>query len=348
MRDHRDQDVAIVFPVVGVDKSTEFQRQPPDTSASASNVRSFDTIADRARGGSRHGLSKIVDERLNGVALIQHLCVLVDPTTAALSVNTIPEGESTTTDPDGDLVRVGGSGDQYNRNVTPSQGLLPIAYLQSKIQNYNFGHDPEITIALDDNPSRATLIVAIIAQTKQGASPTTPTVRDSGILTTAYTQAGSTRSCTVILSECILTIWFFYYNNDGGDVMIAIPTDESFVVTLLNYAGALTSPLGQSGGLSNQTSSAGGLMTGSAITPVAQDELIIAAFMSTNSPDSATAGGGFTLRQSHTGGEVLESNIQFYVMDRLGTDNPTAYTPTAQFSAPGAVPFCVAEGTFKD
>jgi hypothetical protein len=53
-----DAQVAVPFPVRGLDQDGPFCRQPGGTAADARNVRSYDYTAERERGGSRPGLRK--------------------------------------------------------------------------------------------------------------------------------------------------------------------------------------------------------------------------------------------------------------------------------------------------
>jgi len=46
------------FPFLGLDKGRAAHQQPPITSPDMSNVRLYDTLDNRARGGQRPGLDK--------------------------------------------------------------------------------------------------------------------------------------------------------------------------------------------------------------------------------------------------------------------------------------------------
>jgi len=60
------------FPDGGLDRSGPHHRQPPGTCADAQNVRAL-TPAGRRRGGSRPGLSRYLDARVNGANPVQDL-----------------------------------------------------------------------------------------------------------------------------------------------------------------------------------------------------------------------------------------------------------------------------------
>lgn len=61
------------FPLSGIDTSTAFHAQRPGTCVDGLNVRSFEPSTDRARGGSRPGLAKFLDEQVSGSNAIQSL-----------------------------------------------------------------------------------------------------------------------------------------------------------------------------------------------------------------------------------------------------------------------------------
>lgn len=48
----------ITFPIKGLHKGFQTERQPGLTSFSMSNVRPYDTLSNRLRGGQRPGLAK--------------------------------------------------------------------------------------------------------------------------------------------------------------------------------------------------------------------------------------------------------------------------------------------------
>lgn len=48
----------IIFPIKGLHKGFQTEKQPGLTSFSMNNVRPYDTLANRLRGGQRSGLAK--------------------------------------------------------------------------------------------------------------------------------------------------------------------------------------------------------------------------------------------------------------------------------------------------
>lgn len=74
----QDRPLDLLFPVKGLDVSQPFERQPPQTTPTGVNVRAFETLTQRMRGGSRPALSKYVAGQLpGGASLVQELNVVV-------------------------------------------------------------------------------------------------------------------------------------------------------------------------------------------------------------------------------------------------------------------------------
>lgn len=74
------------FPLAGIDLSMGFDRQPPRavlggtysrTTPIGQNVRAFDVLTSRARGGQRPGLAKYIPAVVNNASLVQELNVVV-------------------------------------------------------------------------------------------------------------------------------------------------------------------------------------------------------------------------------------------------------------------------------
>lgn len=107
----------LTFPVHGLQRSTEVNAQPLGTTPIGVNVRACDPGTMRLRGGQRAGLSKFISTKPGGTNVIQHLDVIVDPTTAALFQLT-PNPEASEADPriPGSYVPTGGTGAQPNPN----------------------------------------------------------------------------------------------------------------------------------------------------------------------------------------------------------------------------------------
>lgn len=54
----------LTFPVRGIDVAVGYDRQRPQTTPEGVNVRAFEPGSARARGGSRPGVAKYIDEIL--------------------------------------------------------------------------------------------------------------------------------------------------------------------------------------------------------------------------------------------------------------------------------------------
>lgn len=58
----------IPFPLQGVDQGRATSEQPIATSPDLKNVRPYDTLDNRARGGQRPGLDKLYTQQISGGA----------------------------------------------------------------------------------------------------------------------------------------------------------------------------------------------------------------------------------------------------------------------------------------
>lgn len=111
------------FPLSGIDVTAEFQEQKPGTTPEAINVRGFDPIARRARGGSRPGIAHFAPNAVPANTsldmIIQHLAVIVDPHATALPQNFVTPQNDWPEDPlnPGTFVPPGGWGVQDNPDV---------------------------------------------------------------------------------------------------------------------------------------------------------------------------------------------------------------------------------------
>lgn len=74
---NQEQFVNFFFPVKGVDMSQAYGRQPQDTTPTGNNVRAYDPITARARGGQRPGLAKYISGVVGLGGVIQELNTIV-------------------------------------------------------------------------------------------------------------------------------------------------------------------------------------------------------------------------------------------------------------------------------
>lgn len=161
---------SLPFPLHGLNLIREFETQPAGTTVQAVNMRGQDPLELRQRGGSRPGMAKYIDSQVLGVAsTIQHLDVVVDPTTEALLSDDdtgaivdpstsnlrrrIPVGQTR-------RLRSGGSGRQPNRN-RPRIALTITILDQSKAYGVSYTLDgTQFTtsgLVLGDSISRITM-----------------------------------------------------------------------------------------------------------------------------------------------------------------------------------------------
>lgn len=76
------------FPLLGINTSNAYLKQPKDTTPAAVNVRAFDGSTNKARGGSRCGLTPFLGRgstaQVSGFHQIQSLSVIVTASESAV------------------------------------------------------------------------------------------------------------------------------------------------------------------------------------------------------------------------------------------------------------------------
>ena len=60
--------VEFPFPLLGVNEGQRLEDQPPQTSGYMLNVRPYDVLENRVRGGQRPGLAKRFNEQIGGAS----------------------------------------------------------------------------------------------------------------------------------------------------------------------------------------------------------------------------------------------------------------------------------------
>jgi hypothetical protein len=82
------QPTNMVFPVRGIDNSAGYDSQAPGTTLIGNNVRAYDAVSLRQRGGSRQGLTPFLGkgstQQVAGTFLVQHLGCVVWVTASAV------------------------------------------------------------------------------------------------------------------------------------------------------------------------------------------------------------------------------------------------------------------------
>lgn len=199
------------FPLSGVSVAGEFNRQPAGTARHGVNVRAFDPIAFRGRGGGRPGLVKFNPATVAGANLIQHLNVIVDPTVDALTPDYSGPDAQPVPGPDGGtlLVRPGGSGIAPSRSKRRSSPPTVDRFKQKES-----GYFPSVealsmqgAVAFDNNVDAGNLLVLVVQSLPDGAN--TPSIDPANVtddLQTEWKLAASKLQPTVSANG----VWIFY------------------------------------------------------------------------------------------------------------------------------------------
>lgn len=326
------QDFPLEFPVSGIDVSVEYGRRPAGTTETGENVRAFDSLEDRQRGGSRPGLTKLVNERVNGDNEVQHLDVLVDPTTPALNAE-VDEGAYP--DPStnnlrvrnfGRFVRVGGSGRQPNRN-TPN-----IAFVQQKREQPGILTGTH-TMTLTSQPRLNSLIVVIVRTSTGTISSEGPTQVTNSSLNLFEQVGGSGYNSEVTstvpgTATTSLTMWYRIADAGSPDQTIRVVSSGAaaviYEIGVIEFKNAdVENPLNDFD--RNFDSGATTSWEAGEVTPDGTNgQMIIAAFTKINTSVDETAG------YSHRMGTVANGATEtanMTVEDRVNVSGATPETP---------------------
>jgi hypothetical protein len=354
-----EQEVGVIFPVQGIETSCEFSRQPADTAPVGINVRTFESITLRARGGSRSGLTQYVPAQPAGANPIQHLNVLVDPQDPNLDITggTVPDPSTnnlSVRNP-GRFVPVGGSGQQLNRNVV-SNAPKPGRLIQASAFFMDLTYPSQI-LSYTSQPGLGNLLFMVAfgasvtgALPSQGSPPGFSGIKSGGghlwtqvggggyVANTGFVDTGS-----AFLDVIEVSMWYYYATAGSTDqqVNIVAPVfgsmDDSQLcqVTLLEYAGLAGGPTNQA--KQSVTSNLSPWTSGALLLSNVPNELVIAAMMGQVEPiggsgfvTSVTPGGGFTSRTVVNGSNGV--NNWPIVMDKNGI-HATTITPSVTPSA---------------
>jgi hypothetical protein len=185
------------FPLSGLDLSVEYERQTPGSTPIGLNVRGFEPLTMRQRGGSRPGLSQYIPEQVGDVkSVIQHLNFVVDPTEAAVLDN-FDDDPNDLLDPSNNppgrpirnnglrTIRRGGTGRQANIHTPMKKGAFKRVQVAS---NFNGGLPG--TLSFSSAVKKGDLIIFIYALDPSN------TANDPGFLSfsdnqgNSYTQVG--------------------------------------------------------------------------------------------------------------------------------------------------------------
>lgn len=201
----------MMFPIAGLDLALGFGSQRPGTTREGVNVRTYDPAEDRKRGGSRPGLVRYINQTVGGAHLIQHLNYVVDPQAEALPWYDppfpnpddptgpgiaggpnyfAPDGQLFYTDPDGNVIRNGGTGIRYGKRRKPTAA---IQLVQSKNGGGTASSGNPFTLAFNTPVVAGHLVLVAVYYEPQviGTGHDTPTFSISDSLGNTYAQAGS-------------------------------------------------------------------------------------------------------------------------------------------------------------
>lgn len=240
--------IPLTFPVKGTDISCEFDLQPPQTTVLGTNVRAFEPTTQRARGGSRPGLSRYIDDLVGSANVIQHLNYIVDPAVEALPDYDPPDdgvtggpnpsggGDGTTdgtqidpTEPArnayGRVVRYGGSGIQLSKR---RKSAVAIEYVDGASFGALFGAAPGV---FPSGVAAGHLLVVMAELSFATGSGNTVTVTDT--LGNTYIQAGAYVSGedSVAHDKYILSQWYCLSASTGANTVTVTSSDAGDLVS---------------------------------------------------------------------------------------------------------------------
>lgn len=342
----QSQDVPISFPTSGLNVSSEFGRQPADTCSSAQNVRVYDTFELRRRGGSRSGLIKLIEEMLNGASPIQHLAIIVDPTTPAIAADHDGVTEDTSTNNirvrnPGRHVRPGGSGRPINRNIGDTASDTGIKFVQKKGSDFQLSNDPlpfPQTANLDSTPGNGHLLIVIVravssdqVTTPTGSPPVVTVTNGDGDAYTLIENAENTYNITIPSSQIhwhSLSIWMKNSTGDPLDATVILnPGGAAFAsVAIIEYRNNNIDSLNDSAQnivLAQETP----WTLGNINLASGSGQMAIGAFLPAPGIDEfgGTSDSPFTIRID--GGDYSPGNVGPYVVNAMNQTGPSTVNP---------------------
>lgn len=349
-----DKTANLEFPLGGLDVVAEFQEQKPGTTPVAVNVRAFDTIARRARGGSRPGIVHYAPDAVPAnVSLdmtIQHLNVIVDPHATALPQEFETPGDDWVEDPlnPDKYVPPGGWGNPGGSDPDDDPGAA-IALVQSQIDWVPFNNSDssqrEITWATP--PTNGNIMVVIVAtQDDQFVSPGA-TVTVTNTAGSSYSMLGTYSSMTKTDNIHTLSIWIreAVSGSNENTVKVTPNQDISLLTVMSEWVGM--DPAGAFDAFAKTEDSVGANpMTVGPVTIEGDNEMVLAAYMGGFVVDTVTAPAGYTLLEERDGSS-LDLDIVIYVFYKLNVDTGDSQTPQATWDG-GADKYCAVGASFKD
>lgn len=346
-----DKEVPIEFPSTGLNVATSYGQQPKNSTPTGVNVRSYESILNRGRGGSRSGLSKYPPGIVpSGAHLIQHMNVVVDPQGGALLAGSLISG-NTEPDPDprwgGRLIRVGGDGIQLNRNVSRRS---PSVFIQSQVFQANAApgslSSPQ-SMVFGSNPVSGRLLFVVVAtntyQLDGFSGPAHPGIPTNGSGAT-YTALGSISFVDITYAPDAfnarynsLSAYYLVSTGAVADQTVKVDPGSAERITIAGCEYATlngTFPYDNSVKFTDATGTSASFTTGAIALSNTAGELVLAVAMMGNTDCSGLTlqPPGYTVRvqgfgaQGGTGWLGIEPLIA--IMDKTGVQ-ATTITPTA-------------------
>lgn len=318
-----ENNIDLPFPLGGLDVTAEFQEQKPGTTPEAINVRGFDPIARRARGGSRPGIAHYApgpvpaDTTLD--MTIQHLAIIVDPHATALPQNFETPGDDWVEDPlnPGTFVPPGGWG---NPGGAPDAEAA-LAFVQSDVEGFDFT-SVESTANFPTTPGDGSFILAILA-TGSNTLNVTLTVTNGAL--NAFTRIGAYKRFSKAGVEHSLSLWWKEAADGASEMAVKVTPSATadLLIGMMEFSGPAAAPVGDTANNSgNALTMTTGSMTGG------DGDAVVGAFLAAQAPDTVTPGAGYTLQINHPDGSVDLTDLQLYVIYRIlavgGAENPQA------------------------
>jgi hypothetical protein len=202
------------FPLNGLNTQTEFELQPPQTTRSCLNVRAYEPITMRLRGGSRPGLSEYIPAQVAGIAaVIQHLNIVADPSEPNLLTfydnNLFGETSGGTMDPSSNNPLVGGADGYRNPDRWTRTGGSGAT--QNRHVGYTGAPVPPYPPPPPPPPHAPGQLVVATFVSGTGAGPYTLLVAGAGGTITAYPAEGVDTETIGTACYAVLTgsNWYF-------------------------------------------------------------------------------------------------------------------------------------------
>lgn len=282
------------FPLLGMDLSMAFGTQQQGTTRVGTNVRAYEPLTRRARGGSRNGLLKYINGQTGGPNLIQHLNYVVDPQAQAIpdydppggvtggpNDSLGPFGDGSYLDPtgaprdtSGRLVRFGGTGSWFTRNRKNSK----IRFVQGATGSAALG------VALASYPANVTQGDLLVAMVHMYPSNVANTVALADNFSNVWAPASSPVTNT-FSTHYHLSLWYAIAGASGACSVTATSSDlaDPIVLGLAEYSGTKASGVLDNSSTNTVLAAIGAGGTYTATTgsvPVAGTrELVVGAFL---------------------------------------------------------------------